>query len=225
MSRRNSVFYFLIPYFALFLFCSAHSCSMQYLIYFPNSVDSQVPRPRAKLRLKFRTKAQPAGGRLAAVLRYIWYVGPTTAWASYKKKSKSRPSQPFCFSSSIALFNAAFPCYKQRMTASGPYQSRLISHVGNSEKASKQEGYVSLVLVFHVWRPCGSRRVSIESACDGLASPRRLQQTSEISGPGGPACILREDAAVCSRCPMGSRCEACCANLSAICSVCLASAG
>ncbi|PTB41244.1 hypothetical protein M441DRAFT_395284 [Trichoderma asperellum CBS 433.97] len=82
------------------------------------------------------------------------------------------------------------------MTASGPSQSRLISHVGNSEKASKQERYVSLVLVFHVWRPCGSRRVSIESACDGLASPRRLQQTSEISGPGGPACILREDAAV-----------------------------
>lgn len=38
-----------------------------------------------------------------------------------------------------------------------------------------------------------SRRVSIESACDGLASPRRLQQTSEISGPGESTCILRED--------------------------------
>lgn len=45
----------------------------------------------------------------------------------------------------------------------------------------------SLVLVFHVWSALeASRRVSIESACDGLASPRRLQQTSEISGPREP---------------------------------------
>lgn len=32
-------------------------------------------------------------------------------------------------------------------------------------------------------------RCVLESACDGLASPRRLQQTSEISGPGGLVCI------------------------------------
>lgn len=38
---------------------------------------------------------------------------------------------------------------------------------------------------------CDSRRVSIESACDGLASSRRLQQTSEISGPGGSLACIR----------------------------------
>ncbi|KAL7909930.1 hypothetical protein GGI35DRAFT_348462 [Trichoderma velutinum] len=67
-------------------------------------------------------------------------------------------------------------------------------------------------------------RCVLESACDGLASPRRLQQTSEISGPGGLVCIpLRGEDAWVFPVPMGSRCEACCANLSAICSVCFAS--
>ncbi|KAL6821187.1 hypothetical protein J3E69DRAFT_341072 [Trichoderma sp. SZMC 28015] len=67
-------------------------------------------------------------------------------------------------------------------------------------------------------------RCVLESACDGLASPRRLQQTSEISGPGGLVCIpLRGEDSWVFSVPMGSRCEACCANLSAICSVCFAS--
>lgn len=88
-----------------------------------------------KLRLKFRTKA---------VLRYMWHVGPTAAWGkAIKIQNQTLASSLFLlsFSSSIALFNAAFPCYKQRMTkASGPLSISIsFSHVGNSEKASKQE--------------------------------------------------------------------------------------